>query len=239
MTFINLRKRDQPDPVEVVEDVDPDEAVEDDEGPDQEPEGHVVPGLMSALYQGVRGWCAWCSARIGVGPTWALHGFAFYAAEHYSVWVTYGVCGPFVAVVFAFTPRESLERVAARLDARDAARAARRGRSTAPAVDVPDEAPVEAPADPLPALMWRLIGDASGVHLKTLTEALAEAAVGAGQRAPSKADVEAALEARNIPLRPSVRDTREKVNRGVHRVDLQAWESALSPVAPADPATGP
>ncbi|MFD0032509.1 hypothetical protein ACFVJK_30430 [Streptomyces sp. NPDC127172] len=239
MTFINLRKHAQPEPVEDVEDVDPDEAVEDDDGLVQEPEGHAVLGLLPALYQGVRGWCAWCSARIGVGPTWALHGFALYAAEHYSVWVTYGVCGPFMAAVLAFTPRESLERLAARLDARDAARAARRGRSTAPAADVPDESPAEPPVDPLPALMWRLIGDAAGVHLKTLTEALAEAAVGAGQRAPTKADVEAALEARNIPLRPSVRDTREKVNKGVHRVDLEAWESALSQPEPADPATGP
>jgi hypothetical protein len=238
VTFINLRKRDLPEPDEALEDVDPDEATEGDEQ-DQESEGHVVPGLLGALYQGVRGWCAWCSARIGVGPTWALHGFAFYAAEHYSVWVTYGVTGPFMLAVFLFTPREPLERVAARLDARDAAREARRARSTAPAEDAVDEAPEEPAADPLPALMWRLIGDAPGVHLKTLTEALAMAAEKVGQRPPLKADVEAALEARGITLRPSVRDTREKVNKGVHRDDLRAWETALSPPGPADPATGP
>lgn len=235
MTFINLRKRGQEPEPDEAEDVAPDEATEDDDDQAPEPEGHIVLGLLPALYQGIRGWCAWCSAHIGVGPTWALHGVALYAAEHYSLRVTYGVTGAFVVAVVLFTPRESLERAAARLDARDAAREARRAPSKAPA----DDAPEEPPADPLPALMWRLIGDAPGVHLKTLTEVLAQAAEKEGKQPPSKADVEAAIEARGIPLRPSVRDTREKVNKGVHRTDLEAWETALSPPGPADPATGP
>jgi hypothetical protein len=239
VTLINLRKRDQEPEPDEAEDVAPDEALEDDDDQDQEPEGHAVPGLLPALFQGVRRWCTWCSARIGVTATWALHGVALYAAEHYTVWVTCGVAGAFVLAVGLFMPRESLERAAARLDARDAARTARRGRSTGPADDAPDEAPEGPPTDPLPALMWRLIGDASGVHLKTLADVLAKAAEEEGQRPLSKADVEAALEARGIPLRPSVRDTRKGVNRGVHRADLTAWETALSPAAPADPATGP
>lgn len=234
MSLVSLRKRVQEPPEDApLEDVEPDEETEDDDGQDQEPEGNV-PGLLPALYQGVHGWCTWCAGRIGVGPTWAVHGVAAYAAEHYNAWVTTGVTSTFVVACSLFIPREALERAVARLDARDAAREARR----APRDESAAEAPEESPGDPLPPLMWRLIGEASGVHLKTLTEVLAEAAQKGGQRPPSKAEVEAALEDRGIPLRDSVRDARGKVNRGVHRADLEAWGKGLSQAEPADPATG-
>ncbi|MHB9861951.1 hypothetical protein [Streptomyces sp. YIM S03343] len=247
MTFVSLRKHDpKPEPDDVREDIETEETAEDGAGYDQEPAGHPVLGLLPALAQGVRGWCAWCSARIGVGPTLAVHGVALYAAGRYSLWVSYGVTGAFGLAVLLFTPREALERVSAYLDARDTAREARRAARGTDVEDPADEAPEEPPVDPLVALMWRLIGGAPGVHLKTLAEVLAEAAAGAGGQPPTKAEVgaakagvEAALTARGIPLRPSVRDTRDKVNRGVHRADLEAWEKGLSPTESVPPTAGP
>jgi hypothetical protein len=239
VTFLSLRKRAaERDADDVLEDVEPEETAEDGAGQDQEPEGHYVPGLLPALYQGVCGWCAWCAGRIGVGLTWTVHGFALYAAGRYDGWVTCGVAGGFTLATLLFTPRETFERLATRLDAVDAARAARLAPPNGPGGEPVEEAADEPPTDPLPPLVWRLIGEGSGVHLKTLTAVLAEAAVKGGQRPPSKADVEAALEARRIPLRDSVRDARKKVNRGVHRNDLEAWAKGLSPAEPADPATG-
>lgn len=227
MPFISLRKP-APEPDAGLEDVEL-EAVEDD-GQDQEPEGHTL-GLLPALYQGVRGWCAWCSARTGAGPTWAVHGAALYAAEHYNVWVTCAVTGGFVLVVGLFTPRAAFDHLAARIEARAEARSL-----------LPDDEPAqthnEPPADPLPTLIWTLIGEAPGVHRKTLAEVLAEAAAREGQQPPSEAHVEAALEALGIPLRPSVRDARGKVNRGVHRADLEAWQRALPSTENTAHATG-
>jgi hypothetical protein len=164
---------------------------------------------------------------------------AFYAAGHYSTWVTFGVLVPLGVAIARFAPKESFERYAARLDARDKAREERRQARSAPsaekAVEGPAEAAEEPPGDHLVTVMWRLIADASGVHVKTLVEVLAQAAEKEGQKPPSRAEVEASLQDRGIPLRDSVRDTRGKVNKGVHRDDLKAWEEALSRTEPAPP----
>lgn len=228
MTLLSLRKRDpEPEPDGDVEDGELDEAAEDDDGQEPEPEGRPL-GLLPALYQGVRGWCAWCSGRISAGGTLGVHITALYAAEHYNTWVTVGLTAGFVLAVSLFTPPEAFDRVAARLDAYDAAREARREAAHEPDDELVEGAPGEPPVDHLPALMWRLIGDASGVHLKTLTEALARAAEKEGEWPPTKAEVEAALMTRGIALRDSVRDARGKVNKGVHRDDLEAWQKARS-----------
>lgn len=95
--------------------------------------------------------------------------------------------------------------------------------------DTGEELPVEAPTDPLPAILWDLIGDAPGVHLKTVVQHLHET----GQdTACDKAAVKAALDRRGITYKPSVRDAAGRVNEGVHRDDLKAWEEARSPAAP-------
>lgn len=231
MSYFSLRKHTLEEPTEVDEDAALKEPVEDDPGPVQEPEDHKVPGLLPALWQGARNWCAWCAGRIGTGPAWGVHGVAGYAAVNYNAWVTGGVTSVFVVLAFVFAPRDALERAAARLEARDKAR-------HHPPQTAPDSAP-ETPGDPLVALLWQLIADAPGTHLKTLTHTIAQGALKQGAPAPTKADVEAALTARGIPLRPSVRDTRGKVNRGVHREDLTAWQETTSPTDGAPPATAP
>lgn len=226
--IVSLWKRDpDPEPDTDVEDVEPDESAEDDDGQEPEPEGRPL-GLLPALYQGTRNWCAWCSGRISTGGTLGVHTAALYAAEHYNAWVTFGVTAGFVLAVCLFTPQEPFDRIAGRLDAYDAARWARRASPDESDDEPGTEALDKLPADRLPALMWRLIGDASGVHLKTLTEALARAAEKEGERPPTKAEVEAALMTRGIALRDSVRDARGKVNKGVHRDDLEAWQKARS-----------
>ncbi|MEU2426922.1 hypothetical protein ABZ619_38920 [Streptomyces sp. NPDC007851] len=232
MTYFNLRKRDpDPEPETPEEDVEPEENTEGDEAQEQESEARVVLGLLPAYVQGARNWCAWCSAKIGAGWAYTGHVVAVWAVFHYdNAMVTFGVLGGLGLAFGLFAPREAFDRAVERMAARDLAKFKAQGEAAqAPTAEAVEEAPVEAPADPLVALMWRLISDAPGVHRKTLTEVLAEAAVKAGNRPPSEADVEASLEEREIPLRPSVRDTRGKVNRGVHRDDLKAWEEARSP----------
>lgn len=96
-----------------------------------------------------------------------------------------------------------------------------------------EELPVDAPEDPLPGILWDLIGGAPGVHVKRIVEWLHDTG---RDPACTPADVRAALGRRGIPLRPSVwghdRDGRKGVNQGVHRDDLAAWEEARSPAAP-------
>lgn len=92
-----------------------------------------------------------------------------------------------------------------------------------------EELPVEAAADPLPGIVQALIGDAPGVHLKTVVQHLHET----GQdTACTTADVTAALDRRGVPIRASVRDAAGRVNRAVHRDDLQAWIDARPLAAP-------
>ena len=241
MTYISLRKTRTPAPDSAAEDVAEDveaEADDDGETTEHEPEGAVL-GPVRALYQGACNWCSWCSSRIGTGLTIGGHAVAFYAAAHYNSWVTFGVLVPLGVTIARFAPKESLEHYAARLEARDKAREERRLARFGPPVGEAGAAPAEAeeepPGDPLVTLMWRLIADASGVHVKTLAEVLTRVAEKEGQKAPSRADVEASLEDRGVPLRDSVRDARGKVNKGVHRDDLQAWEEALSQSETAPP----
>lgn len=86
-----------------------------------------------------------------------------------------------------------------------------------------------APEDPFPGMVWDLIGDAPGVHIKRVVEWLHETGL---DTACTAADVTAGLTRRQIPIRPSVRDADGRVNKGVHRDDLEEWLQAHSPTAP-------
>ncbi|MFE3853416.1 hypothetical protein ACFXPN_20050 [Streptomyces griseorubiginosus] len=231
MTFISLRKP-QPDP----DDTDPSaekdvlEAAGPEEGAETE-DGKPI-GFPGALVQGVTGWFTWCASLITPRWTYTLHLVAVWAACYYGGWVFVGVVLALAVAFVTFMPRDPVDRITTRLE-----------QVGTPRADTPDKdspaTPEQPPADPLVALMWKLIGGASGVHLKTLAKVLAAAAEQAGKEAPSKALVEAALTTRGIPLRDSVRDTSKKVNRGVHREDLTAWEQALSQPADPTPPTDP
>lgn len=235
MAFISLRKprpKPEDEASEPLEDQDVQEETED-HGQDaaQEGESGDVPAFLPALVIGVRGWLTWCSSRIGVGGTYGLHAVALWAAGFYSLWVTYGVIITLTLAVLAFVPRPTLDRIAERLEQ------PRKKTPAKPVPAAPEYAPAAPPTDPLADVMWKLIEDAPGVHLKTLTQALARACAEAGAPAPDKAAVRASLKGRGIPVRPSVRDTRGKVNDGVHREDLEAWQN--TPPPPEAPAPEP
>jgi hypothetical protein len=145
----------------------------------------------------------WKTVLIGIGVL-------LYAANRYRTWIPYGLALA-CAAAWMHVPNEAKAQAGER------------------AAETIEEGPEETPVDPLPGLLWKLIGEAPGVHVKTLTEHLNTAAPQAGFDRPA---VRAALAARGIPIRPSVRDVAGRVNEGVHRDDLEAWEKALSPAAP-------
>lgn len=93
-----------------------------------------------------------------------------------------------------------------------------------------EEQPPPAVEDPFPGMVWDLIGDAPGVHIKRVVEWLHETGLDTSCTA---ADVTAGLTRREIPIRASVRDAGGRVNRGVHRDDLEEWLHVRSPAVPA------
>ncbi|MFJ1650086.1 hypothetical protein ACIOC2_01460 [Streptomyces sp. NPDC088337] len=226
MASISMRKT-QPDPEdsEDAQEAAEDQAADTDQ---QEPQASEPTGFLRSFAIGIRGWGHWCSNLIGTTWAYTLHAVALWAAAHYSLWVTWTVIIALAVAIVTFMPAPSIDRIVDRLEHRHAPTAKE------PGTPAGKEEP-EPPADPLTALLWQLIGDAPGVHRKTLTKVLAEAATKEGRPAPSQADVDAALEARRIPLRRSVRDTRKKVNKGVHRDDLT---TALQ-TPPPPPGQGP
>lgn len=227
MTFIRVAKKATTSDQDAAEELTGPGADEPlDEEPEHEPDQQI--GYFKALATGVRDWLTWCSSRIGTGPTYGLHVLALWSAGRYSLWVTWGVGLGLAGAVVTFMPREPMDRLTARIERRD--------RHTA---EIAEQAPATPAADPLPALLWKLIGNAPGVHRKTLTQVLAEAVGEGPTEALTEAAVEEALTARGIPLRPSVRDARGKVNRGVHREDLEAWAKTPSPAPSEACATEP
>lgn len=230
MSHFSLRKQTtDPEPADTEE---PEEA--EDSSADAQPtdktskEPAAIPSLPRAVAIAVRDWLTWCSNLIGTTATYIGHVVAIWACAHYdNLWILYGVTIGLAVAVAAFLPEASVDRAVTRLEQL-------RKRPTKPSAQAAAAPAKQPPTDPLIDLLWRLIGDAPGVHLKTLTETLAATQQGSGE-APSRAAVEAALTARHITLRPSVRDTRDKVNRGVHREDLTAALPLPSPTAAPGP----
>lgn len=223
MTFISLRKPEpEPEPEELEEEF---EELEEEQPAEaaQEPIGY-----LAAVAAGVRGWFTWCSHRIGAGRTVFVHGVTWWACDYYGGWVIWAVAGGQILAIASFVPRSTIDRLVERIEKADPDL---RTTQAVPAVDSPPVAPV----DPLVTLAWDLISTAPGVHLKTLTERASKLAEKEGRPAPTPGAVEAALKALGIPLRKSVRDHRRKVNRGVHREDLTAWEQAPSPTPDPPP----
>lgn len=214
MTYFNLRKREpEAEPDEVEEE--PEETVEEaeDGGEEEQPGKQHGPLLTGLLGPG-----QWLVSRFGASWAWGVHGVGAWAVVFYGGWIAAGVVFAWLLAVLAFVPREHLERLAARIENQPP--------------DEDQEAGEETPVEPLAAVLWHLIGDAPGTHLKTLTAHLQAAAP---EQPIDKAAVRAKLTALGITVKPSVRDHRGKVNDGVHRADLQAWEEALSPTEDGTP----
>lgn len=215
MTYFNLCKHQpEPEPDEVEEVEKPAEDQTDEEQPATRQHGPVLTGI--------RGPALWLSARSSPATSLATHVGAGWAIAYYGGWTAAAIIAAWLFAVAMFVPRDYLDHLADRIE----------NRAPSEAPDEPMEADAEPTPEPLVALLRKLIADAPGVHLKTLTARLQEAAPGQALDEPA---VTARLTALGIPLRPSVRDTRKKVNKGVHRDDLQAWEEAHSPTGPRTP----
>ncbi|MFJ8538148.1 hypothetical protein [Streptomyces sp. NPDC093591] len=223
MTYFNLRK------TEPVPDLDVrDEVVSEDEVVADEASA-APTGLAGALWAGVGGPGRWLLARGRADVAWVLHVGSVWAVGFYGGWVAVGLVTGWVLAVAAFVPRDRLEGWAEWVERRSA------GRPPA----APESEPEELPVDPLVTVMWKLIGDARGVHVKTLAEYLTAATPG---ESVDRAAVRAKLGALGIPTRASVRDAEGRVNEGVYGVDLQAWQEALpdpSPGAAPEARSGP
>ena len=201
MSYFSLRKRDaDPEPEETDEET-PDTQEEDD-GEGEQPAKQYGP-LLTGLFGPGR----WIAARFSPGAALGVHVVAVWAVFFYGGLVATGVVLVWLLAVLAFVPREHLERLAARIE------------GDAPGED--QEAGEEHPGEPLAAVLWHLIGDAPGAHLKTVAEHLHAAAP---EQPVDRAAVRAKLAALGITVRASVRDAAGRVNEGVHRDDLAGWE---------------
>ncbi|WP_405909569.1 hypothetical protein OG742_37205 [Streptomyces sp. NBC_00828] len=217
MNYFNPRKGDA-EPESQAAGVD-DDAVEPetlaDEGPD-EPRGPV-----GALWAGISGPGRWLTARGRPGLAWLLYAGSAWAAGYYGGWAAAGVILVWLLTVLLFIPREDLDRLTAALERRAAGTPA----------ETAEEPATGTFTDPLPGILWELIGESPGVHLKTVVAHLHHSGL---DTACDKAAVRAALTRRGITVKGSVREADKRVNEGVHRADLQAWEEARSPTTPAD-----
>lgn len=230
MSYFDLRKRQSdPEPEEADEDETPAAAeTEETEGekPAKKAHGPLLTGLL--------GPGRWLAARFGMSTAWGVHAAAAWMIFYYGGVIAASVTTAWLLAVLLFTPREYLDRLAAFIERLD-------NRPHEGAED--DEEPP--PTDPLVALLWHLIGDAPGAHLKTAARCMQEASGKPVDRASVRvrvAAIRARLAALQIPVKASVRDAAGKVNEGVHRDDLKAWEEALSPEGtgtPSDTPSGP
>lgn len=217
MNYFSLRKeRPEPEP----------EAVEEDfvETVDEEPEEESPAAARGPVLTGLLGPGNWIAARFGTGAAWAVHLVAVWAIGFYGGLVAAGIVVVWLLAVLLFVPREHLDRATTWVERRTT------GVSELPADDL-----AEPPVDALVAVLRRLIGDAPGVHLKTVAEHLQTAAP---EEVLDRPMVRAKLAALQIPTRASVRDASGRVNEGVHRADLVAWLEAL-PAPASDAAPGP
>lgn len=218
MTYFQLRKREhESEPEEVDE-----EAAEAEPEPEPQPSATPQPtGWPGAVWYGMRGPWRWLAGHFGdygITIAWTIHVGSPWAFFYYRGWVAAGLAVAWPLAFLLSIPKEYKDRASGWLE-----------RHITPAVD--EEADGRALAPPIVAVLWKLIGDAPGTHLKALTERLQKEA----KEPLDKAAVRAKLRALGIPLRGSVRDASGKVNEGVHRDDLKAWIETLPPTASATP----
>jgi hypothetical protein len=226
VTFISLRKHaPEPEPDEDLEETE--ETPDDEEQPPDKPASY-----LGALAIGICGPAQWIAGRFGTGTAWASHGIALWAIGHYGGWTAFTLVTGYLLAVLLFIPREHLERAATAVEQLGDRRQQLGGEDAASTGEEPL-------LHPIVTVLWELIADAPGVHLKTLAKHLQAAAP---EQPVDRAQVRAKLAALSIPVRGSVRDATGRVNEGVHRADLTAWQQALpraAPGAPSEARSGP
>lgn len=217
MSYFNLRKHaHEPELAEVEEE--PAETVEEpDDGEVDEPSGRQYGPLLTGLFGPAR----WLTARFSPGAAMAVHGVAVWAILFYGRWIAVGIILVWLFTVALFVPREALDGLSARLEDRG---------SQAPA-EVP--APSRSPGGREGALrlLYTVLGEAPGVHLRTVLAYLQEHGQWEGK---TVADLRRHLEALGIPVKPKVKMDGTPT-RGVLRADLDA----LPPLEETSPSPAP
>ncbi|WP_030979595.1 hypothetical protein, partial [Streptomyces sp. NRRL S-1824] len=135
--------------------------VDGDEGAEADKTEEEV-GLLGALFTGVCGPARWLTDRAGWKAPWVVHGIALYAAIHYGGWAAVVIAVAWTTAVALFIPREYLERVARRIEQRDAPEHAEPDHDQPPAYT-----PEEVYAATIDWIRSR-IADSNGVHLSDL-----------------------------------------------------------------------
>lgn len=220
MTYFNLRKRD-PGPDEEAVEEDLAEGGEEPEEPAQEAKERAVPDSWGgALWYGISGPSVWIYVRLGIEAAIILHLFLLWTLAVSGTWAAAGTLTGWLAAVLAFIPREFLER---------AAEAVELLFSAAPklAVTVPPGGEREA----VRRLLLDLIGEAHGVHLKTVLAHLQDHGQWEGKKV---ADLRVHLQALGIPVDPKLR-VGKVPTRGVSRTALEA----LPPIEETPPSPAP
>lgn len=213
MSYFSLRK-DEPEaePEEVEE--------EHQEEAEDEPEKEKPAKTYGPIVTGLLGPGRWIAARVGSGWASGVHAVAVWAIGFYRGWAAAGIILVWLAVVLAFIPRESLDRITTAIERRS----------------TPRPAPPVAPApggerEAVCRLLLDVLGEAPGVHLNTVLAYLQEHGQWEGK---TVTDMRARLAHLGIP-----HDRKVKVagvpTWGVRRRDLVA----PSPPADTSPSTAP
>jgi len=221
VSYFNLRKRDpepEPEPDELDEVEQPDDAEDEDtaDAPKRD-HGPIVTGLL--------GPGRWLTARFNLDTSIIIHTASMFAVLHYGGWIAAGLILLWLLAVAAFVPREALERAAAAIERRHPG--TRRKTAPTPA----DAAAPGGEREAVRRLLLDLIGDAHGVHLKTVLAHLQEHGQWEGRKV---ADLRVHLEALGIPVDPKLK-VAGVPTRGVLRTALEA----LPPVEETSPSPTP
>lgn len=216
MSYFNLRKREPEPETDDVEE-EPDETEEED------PSAAEPTTWPAAIACGLRGpwrWLAGHFGEYGVTIAWVAHVGSLWAFCYYRGVVAAGLTAAWLGAFAMFVPREFLERLADAVERR--------------ATPLPKPTVSAAPGGEREAvrrLLLDLIGEARGVHLKTVLAHLQKHGQWEGRKV---ADLRVHLEALGIRVEPKVK-VAGVPTRGVLRADLEA----LSPVEETAPSPTP
>lgn len=217
MTYFNLRKRD-PDPE--AQDVEEDEARDAEEDVQDAPAETLPTSWGGALWYGISGPSSWMRAHTNIEAAILLHAFLLWAIWTGGGWIAAGIVTLWLFGVLAFIPREYKDRITAAIERRF----------------TPTRKPPPAPEpggerEAVRRLLLDVIGDAHGVHLKTVLTHLQQHGQWEGRKV---ADLRVHLEALGIPVDPKLK-VAGVPTRGVLRAALEA----LPPAEETSPSPSP
>lgn len=215
MSYFNLRKQHPEPELDEPEEEAPDAGEAVEETAEEQPAKEYGP-LLTGLFGPSR----WIAAHLGSSAAWAVHVVAVWAPVYYGGWAALLVPAGWLFAVLAFVPRERLDQLAAAIERRFSG-----------PLDASPSTPASTSGEAIRSLLYDLIGEGRGVHLRTVLAHLQEHGQWEGK---TVADLRQHLEALNIPVRPKVK-VDGTPTRGVLKADLQA----LPPIAETAPSPAP